>query len=222
MAIITEELWGELIETYRQNPVEGYARLLHYFVMNGFDTLSDDLDALFGKDKEQASAMMVGVYSEFLALYLHLTNRNAEAQFGRDNTSKIQSSLAPYIVENAKAYYTGDTDQVRTTIFSIANDAENTYAACKYWINPNETNSMKAYSDNKATFVQFLRRLSKPLKRDYDNLLDKIYIDGIGVAGTQFFFSMVNMDEWLKGVAMHLNIAKFDEIDLSVPNNGKK
>ncbi len=217
MSIITEKLWTELVETYRQSPEEGYARMLHVFAMQGVDNISDDLKPLFKKDKEKASRMMIGVYSEFLALYLHLTNRNADDQFGRENASKIQSFLVPYVVEFAKAYYVGDTNQVKRTIFGIANEAEGTYASAKYWLDPDETNSLKVFADPEASYVRFLKRLSKPLEKDFDNVFDRMYL--MKVDNVIFFFNMVNLDEWLKGVAMHLNIAKFDSINLDPPIN---
>jgi hypothetical protein len=190
--MVTDDQWVEATNIYRKDPVEGLALALHYAAMDGYNAFSDYLKEEFKKDKAKASSELVAAYTEFLVLFIHLLNRVSDEMLGWDGTTKVRQALLPHTVEYASRYYERYLTTVTDVIAVIANDAESSYAKCKYYVSP-DGNSIRAVRDPYSIKAQFDRRLAKALQMNYVNFFDKVQVVGRSTIGTTNFFSSLTL-----------------------------
>ncbi len=212
MALIKDQDWADVANSYQKNPERAFARMLHYCAMDGFNAHTEAIKKAFDLDKVKGSHMLVGLYAEYLALFMHLVSRKAHEILGPENVAKIQSALLPYIAENAQNYYEGDISAITRTILALANNREDEYAGCLYFASPKNL-----FFDDKAIKNIFNKHISLVLGRDPKNPLDVISSQTETSIGLLSFFSFINLSEWLKGPAMRLGIAQYDDISLAPP-----
>lgn len=134
MNLVKDTDWAETTKIYQQSPFTALARVLHYSAMEGMDAHKDELEEIFKRNNTEASHQMVGLYTEYLVLFIHLVVRHSDALFGRQAANRILKELMPYIARNAQAYYEGDEREVLQTISHYFNEAETDYASAKYWL----------------------------------------------------------------------------------------
>jgi hypothetical protein len=217
MSIVKDGDWTKNTNSYKDNPERAFARALHYCAMDGFDAHQEAIDKAFKVSKKKGSSVMVGLYTEYLMLFLHLLNRKAFEMFGSNNVSKIRSAILPYIVENAQLYYKGDAKSVAQSLVVLTNDRERNYAQCVYWVPPESPKGLSSFDDMKSTNYLFMKYINSVLGRSHSNPLENILTSSETLAGLMSFFSFINLSEWLKGPAMNLGIAEYENINLAPP-----
>lgn len=214
MPIIEDSILVEAARSYKVNPAKAFARMIHYCAMDGFDAHQDIIKKAFDSDNQTGSRMLVETYTEYLILYMHLITRKIDEIYGPENISKIQNLLLPSIAENALSYYEGDVKFMTQTIMTIANDRERDYAKCKYWLPAKPDYSMR---DMSSTQYVFQSKLESILSKKHNDPFIKMRIMTGCLKGLTSFFAYLNLDEWLKGLAMTLEIASYESVDLAPP-----
>lgn len=214
MALVEAKYWTEVTDRYMDDPARALARALHYCAMEGFHAHDESLRPVFETDNVSGSQMMTQLYSEYLVLFMHLTNRTADGMFGPENVREIQSQLLPYIGENAQAYYEGDIRSIVQTLGALANERERDYSSCSYFL-PDKPDYR--HTDTKATLYVFEKHIARVLGKDIRHPIDLIEVSTSVTNGLLSFNFMLNLSEWLKGLAITGGIATYESIDLAPP-----
>jgi hypothetical protein len=213
--VISDEKWTVLADSYQENPAHALAGAFHYSAVEGMNMHKDIIEAEFKRDSVAGSRMMADAYLEYILLFMHLMNRTADAMFGRQGATTVQHALLPFIVQNAGAYFEGNVAQ---TVMRTANDREQRYAHTKYWVSPPPIKSPEAQRDMNATRNVFRDLMFSVLdKKKRADPFDDLRVELDVTLGCTTFFSFINLQEWLKGVATQTGIANFNNINLQPP-----
>lgn len=100
------------------------------------ESLRSDLEDKCGKDSKEFQSKYVPVIFEFMYFFLHLTNRSAFSQLGHEKRNKLQSQLAPLVIEPTIDAFFGHwpkdlKDGIKNDFYSNLNNAEMGYGSCK-------------------------------------------------------------------------------------------
>lgn len=100
------------------------------------ESLRSDLEEKYGKDSKEFQSKYVPVVFEFMYFFLHLTNRSAFSQLGHEKRNRLQSLLAPLVIEPTIDAFFGHwpknlKDGIKNDFYSNLNNAEMGYGSCK-------------------------------------------------------------------------------------------
>lgn len=205
--LVGQERWNKIVDIHNnKDPLRGLALALHYSAMEGFHGFSETLEPVFKEDSDHASQLLANLYLEYLLLFMHMTSRHAFELFGMDGRDAIANALLPYLAKNAGAYFEGNQKQLENLVMRNSNETEAIYGKTEYWISPTETNSFKAFQDEKATEVQFFKRLAYALDQDITNPITQLEIMNSSLWGIGLFNKMVDLKVWLQGPAHKLGL----------------